>query len=44
VYVSGQNLFLLYASKNRIWDPEFSGTRDNYLIMKVISVGARISF
>ena len=44
VYVSGQNLFLIYASKNRIWDPEFSGTRDNYLIMKVISVGARISF
>jgi TonB-linked SusC/RagA family outer membrane protein len=44
VYVSGQNLFLIYASKNRIWDPEFSGTRDNYLIMKVVSVGARISF
>lgn len=44
VYVSGQNLFLLYASKNRIWDPEFSGTRDNYLIMKVMTLGARISF
>jgi len=44
VYVSGQNLFLLYAAKNRIWDPEFSGTRDNYLIMKVTSLGARISF
>ncbi|MEO5891973.1 MAG: TonB-dependent receptor [Ferruginibacter sp.] len=44
VYVSGQNLFLIYASKDRIWDPEFSGTRDNYLIMKVISVGARVSF
>lgn len=44
VYVSGQNLFLIYASKDRIWDPEFSGTRDNYLIMKVVSVGARISF
>lgn len=44
LYISGQNLFLLYASKNRIWDPEFSGTRDNYLIMKVMSLGARISF
>ncbi len=44
VYVSGQNLFLIYASKDRIWDPEFSGTRDNYLIMKVMSVGARVSF
>jgi TonB-linked SusC/RagA family outer membrane protein len=44
VYVSGENLFLIYASKDRIWDPEFSGTRDNYLIMKVMSVGARISF
>ncbi len=44
VYVSGENLFLIYASKDRIWDPEFSGTRDNYLIMKVMSLGARISF
>ncbi len=44
VYVSGENLFLIYASKDRIWDPEFSGTRDNYLIMKVMSVGARVSF
>lgn len=44
VYISGENLFLIYASKDRIWDPEFSGTRDNYLIMKVMAVGARISF
>ncbi|MEJ7589522.1 MAG: SusC/RagA family TonB-linked outer membrane protein, partial [Ferruginibacter sp.] len=44
VYVSGQNLFLIHSSKDRIWDPEFSGTRDNYLIMKVMSVGARLSF
>ena len=44
IYVSGENLFLIYSSKNRIWDPEFSGTRDNYLIMKVMSVGARVSF
>ncbi len=44
VYVSGQNLFLIYSSKDRIWDPEFSGTRDNYLIMKVMSIGARVSF
>ena len=44
IYVSGQNLFLIYASKNRIWDPEFSGDRDNYPLMKVMSVGAKISF
>jgi hypothetical protein len=44
VYVSGQNLFLIYAAKDRIWDPEFSGVRDNYLIMKVTSLGARVSF
>ncbi len=44
VYVSGQNLFLIYAAKDRIWDPEFSGVRDNYLIMKVMSLGARVSF
>lgn len=44
VYVSGQNLFLIYSSKDRIWDPEFSVDRDNYPLMKVISIGARISF
>lgn len=44
VYISGQNLFLIYASKDRIWDPEFSGSRDNYPLMKVISIGARVSF
>lgn len=43
VYVSGQNLFLIYASQG-IWDPEFSGNRDNYPIMKVFSLGARVSF
>ena len=44
VYVSGQNLFLIYSSKDRIWDPEFSGVRDNYPLMKVFSFGARFSF
>lgn len=44
IYISGQNLFLIYASKNRIWDPEFSGDRDNYPLMKVMSVGAKVSF
>ncbi|MGN6495427.1 MAG: SusC/RagA family TonB-linked outer membrane protein [Agriterribacter sp.] len=44
LYVSGQNLFLIYSSKNRIWDPEFSGVRDNYPLMRVMSLGARISF
>ena len=44
VYVSGQNLFLIYSSKERIWDPEFSVDRDNYPLMKVMSVGARVSF
>jgi hypothetical protein len=43
-YVSGQNLCLLYSSKNRIWDPEFSGVRDNYPLMRVMSLGARVSF
>ncbi|MGN6803864.1 MAG: SusC/RagA family TonB-linked outer membrane protein [Ginsengibacter sp.] len=44
IYVSGENLFLIYAAKDRIWDPEFSGGVDNYPIMRVISVGARVSF
>ena len=44
VYISGENLFLIYAAKDRIWDPEFSGGVDNYPIMKVVSVGARIAF
>ncbi|RYZ29384.1 MAG: SusC/RagA family TonB-linked outer membrane protein, partial [Sphingobacteriales bacterium] len=44
VYVQGQNLFLIYSSKDRIWDPEFSGVRDNYPLMRVLSLGARISF
>lgn len=44
VYVSGENLFLIYASKDRIWDPEFNVLRDNYPLMKVISIGARVSF
>ncbi|HTE23618.1 SusC/RagA family TonB-linked outer membrane protein [Flavitalea sp.] len=43
VYLSGQNLFLIYSSKDRIWDPEFSGSRDNYPLMKVITAGARVS-
>ena len=44
VYVTGENLFLIYSSKDRIWDPEFSGVRDNYPLMKVFSFGARFSF
>lgn len=44
LYLSGENLFLIYSSKDRIWDPEFSGVRDNYPLMKVMSVGARFSF
>ncbi|MBL7737517.1 MAG: SusC/RagA family TonB-linked outer membrane protein, partial [Chitinophagaceae bacterium] len=43
-YVSGQNLFLIYASKG-IWDPEFGGgDRDNYPLMRTLAVGANISF
>jgi hypothetical protein len=42
IYLSGQNLFLIYASQG-IWDPEFSGNRDNYPIMRVYTVGARVS-
>ena len=43
VFVSGQNLFLIYASQG-IWDPEFSANRDNYPIMKVFTLGANVSF
>jgi TonB-linked SusC/RagA family outer membrane protein len=43
LYFSGQNLFLIYASQG-IWDPEFSANRDNYPIMKVFTLGARVSF
>jgi hypothetical protein len=43
IYVSGQNLFLIYASQG-IWDPEFGGNRDNYPIMKVFTIGANVTF
>lgn len=42
-FVSGQNLFLIYASDG-IWDPEFGGDRDNYPLMRTVAVGANISF
>lgn len=41
VYVSGQNLFLVY-SKNKITDPEIDDI-SSYPIMKVFTIGARIS-
>lgn len=41
VYVSGQNLFLLY-SKNKIIDPEIDGMT-SYPLMKVLVIGAKIS-
>jgi len=51
IYFSGDNLFLIYASKYRIWDPEFPGnwddtygSRDNYPLMKTLTLGAKISF
>jgi TonB-linked SusC/RagA family outer membrane protein len=43
IYLSGQNLFLIYASQG-IWDPEFSGNRDNYPIMRVFTIGANVTF
>lgn len=43
IFLSGQNLFLIYASQG-VWDPEFSAGRDNYPIMKVFTLGARVSF
>ena len=42
VYLSGQNLFLLY-SKNKIMDPEIDGIF-SYPLMKVYAIGARIAF
>jgi TonB-linked SusC/RagA family outer membrane protein len=42
VYLSGQNLFLLY-NKNETMDPEI-GSIFSYPIMKVYAIGARISF
>jgi TonB-linked SusC/RagA family outer membrane protein len=42
VYLSGQNLFLLY-SKNKLMDPEIDGIF-SYPLMKVYAFGARISF
>ncbi|AEL28624.1 SusC/RagA family TonB-linked outer membrane protein [Cyclobacterium marinum] len=42
VYTSGQNLWLIYSG-NDIMDPEVSGM-GAYPIMRVISVGAQISF
>jgi TonB-dependent starch-binding outer membrane protein SusC len=43
IFLSGQNLFLIYASQG-IWDPEFSAGRDNYPIMRVFTLGGRFSF
>ncbi|MEP7257598.1 MAG: SusC/RagA family TonB-linked outer membrane protein, partial [Flavitalea sp.] len=43
IYISGQNLFLLYNGKG-IWDGEFGGDRDNYPLMRVVALGARVSF
>lgn len=42
VYVSGQNLFLLHSG-TEIMDPEL-GSMNSYPIMRVISLGASISF
>jgi hypothetical protein len=42
VYLSGQNLFLLY-SKNKLMDPEIDGIF-SYPLMKVYAFGARIAF
>ncbi|WP_236977152.1 SusC/RagA family TonB-linked outer membrane protein [Membranihabitans maritimus] len=42
IYASGQNLWLIYSG-NDIMDPELFGMQ-SYPIMKVISVGAQISF
>lgn len=42
IYVSGQNLLLLYSG-NPIMDPELGGM-GNYPIMKVVTLGAQISF
>jgi hypothetical protein len=42
VYLSGQNLFLIY-NKNKIQDPEINDF-NSYPLMRVYAVGARISF
>ncbi len=42
IYFSGQNLWLIYSG-NKIMDPEVEGI-SSYPIMKVMSVGAQITF
>jgi hypothetical protein len=42
IYASGQNLWLIYSG-NEIMDPEVRGMQ-SYPIMRVVSVGAQISF
>jgi len=42
LYFSGQNILLLYTG-NKIMDPEL-GSIDNYPLMKVFSIGARLAF
>ncbi|MDX9882502.1 MAG: TonB-dependent receptor [Prolixibacteraceae bacterium] len=42
LYISGQNLFLIYSG-NKIMDPEL-GNSYNYPLMKVYSVGVKVSF
>jgi TonB-linked SusC/RagA family outer membrane protein len=42
VYLSGQNLFLIY-SKSKIMDPELVSDQ-SYPLMRVMALGARISF
>ncbi len=42
LYISGQNLFLIYSG-NKIFDPEISGNY-NYPLMKIYSVGLNVSF
>jgi len=41
IYVSGQNLFFIW-NKSKIFDPEL-GTDTSYPLMRVVSLGARIS-
>ena len=42
IYASGQNLFFLW-NKSKIFDPEL-GSDQSYPLMRVVSLGARISF
>jgi len=42
VYASGQNLFFLW-NKSKIFDPEL-GSDQSYPLMRVVSLGARVSF